>query len=126
MNVSLVTVMILIGIFTGIVTGLTGASGVMTIVPLVNMLLNFSIHESIGTSLMVDIIAPLAISYTYYKHGNVDIKSGIWIAIGSIFGAQLGATFAAGIPEVGLGGAFGVFMAIMGVVIWKMGLIENI
>ncbi len=121
MNVSLVTVMILIGIFTGIVTGLTGASGVMTIVPLVNMLLNFSIHESIGTSLMVDIIAPLAISYTYYKHGNVDIKSGIWIAIGSIFGAQLGATFAAGIPEVGLGGAFGVFMAIMGVVIWKNG-----
>jgi hypothetical protein len=85
------------------------------------MLLNFSIHESIGTSLMVDIIAPLAISYTYYKHGNLDIKSGIWIAIGSIFGAQLGATFAAGIPEVGLGGAFGVFMAIMGVMIWKKG-----
>lgn len=114
--------MILIGIFTGIVTGLTGASGVMVVVPLVSMLLNFSIHESIGTSLMVDIIAPLAISYTYYKHGNIDIKSGIWIAIGSIFGAQLGATFAAGMPEVGLGGAFGIFMAIMGVVIWKKGL----
>lgn len=122
MTVSMIIVMILIGIFTGIVTGLTGASGVMVVVPLVSMLLNFSIHESIGTSLMVDIIAPLAISYTYYKHGNIDIKSGIWIAIGSIFGAQLGAIFAAGIPEVGLGGAFGVFMAIMGVVIWRKGL----
>lgn len=122
MTVSMIIVMILIGIFTGIVTGLTGASGVMVVVPLVGILLNFSIHESIGTSLMVDIIAPLAISYTYYKHENIDIKSGIWIAIGSIFGAQLGATFAAGMPEVGLGRAFGVFMAIMGVVIWKKGL----
>jgi len=122
MNISMIIVMILIGIFTGIITGLTGASGVMVVVPLVSMLLNFSIHEAIGTSLMVDIIAPLAISYTYYKHGNIDLKSGIWIAIGSIFGAQLGATFAAGMPEVGLGGAFGVFMAIMGVVIWKKGL----
>jgi hypothetical protein len=118
----LIIVMILIGIFTGIVTGLTGASGVMVIVPLVNVLLNFSVHESIGTSLMVDVIAPLAISYTYYKHGNIDIKSGIWIAIGSIFGAQLGATFAAGIPEVGLGGSFGIFIMIMGIVIWKRGL----
>jgi len=122
MNISMIIVMILIGIFTGIVTGLTGASGVIAVVPLVNMLLNFSIHESIGTSLIVDTIAPLAISYTYYKHGNIDIKSGIWIAIGSIFGAQLGASFAADISEGGLGGAFGVFMVIMGVVVWKKGL----
>jgi len=122
MDVLLVIVMILIGIFTGVVTGLTGASGVMVVVPLVSMLLNFSIHEAIGTSLMVDVIAPLAIGYIYYTHGNMDIKSGIWIALGSIVGAQLGATFAAGIPEVGLGGVFGVFMAVMGVAVWKKGL----
>jgi len=122
MDAGAIIVMILIGILTGIVTGLTGASGVMVVVPLVSMFLDFSIHESIGTSLIVDVIAPLAISYTYYKHGNVDIRSGIWIAIGSIFGAQLGATFAADMPEGGLGGAFGVFMAIMGVVIWQKGL----
>jgi uncharacterized membrane protein YfcA len=130
MSVGSIIVMILIGIFTGMVTGLTGASGVMVVVPLVSMLLNFSIHESIGTSLIVDVISPLTISYVYYKHGNVDLKTGIWIAIGSIIGAQVGATFAAGIPEVGLGGAFGIFMAIMGVVIWKRGLnhdsIENV
>jgi len=114
--------MILIGIFTGIVTGLTGASGVMVVVPLLNILLSFSIHEAIGTSLMVDIIALLAISYVYFKHGNIDIKSGIWIAIGSIIGAQLGANFAVGLPEVGLGGTFGIFMAVMGLFIWRKGL----
>lgn len=70
----------------------------------------------------MDVLSPLAISYIYYKHGNLDIKSGIWIAIGSILGAQLGAGFAAGIPEVGLSGAFGIFMIIMGIIIWKKGL----
>lgn len=91
------------------------------VVPLVNLLLNFSVHESIGTSLMVDVIAPLAISHTYYKHGNVDLKSGIWIAIGSISGAQLGAIFATKTPEIGLGGAFGIFLILTGAVIWKRG-----
>ncbi|HQM88527.1 MAG TPA: sulfite exporter TauE/SafE family protein [Exilispira sp.] len=111
-----------IGIFTGLTTGLTGASGVMVVVPLVTMILKFSIHEAIGTSLMVDIIAPLAISLTYYKHGNIDIKSGIWIAIGSIVGAQLGTLLASYVPSVGLSGAFGIFMILMAIVIWRTGL----
>lgn len=114
--------MVLVGIFTGIVTGLTGASGVMVVVPLLSILTDFSVHEAIGTSLIVDVIAPLAISYVYFKHKNIDIKSGIWIAVGSIIGAQLGASFAGGISEVGLGGTFGIFMVIMGIIIWKKGL----
>jgi len=96
MDLALIIALVLIGVFTGVVTGLTGASGVIVVVPLVNLLMNFSMHESIGTSLMVDIIAPLAISYTYYRHGNINIRSGVWIAIGSIFGAQVGATLLLG------------------------------
>ncbi|BDC36544.1 MAG: hypothetical protein EF806_05985 [Candidatus Methanoliparum thermophilum] len=57
--------LILIGIFTGIITGLTGASGVVIVVPLANLLLNFTIHEAIETSLIIDTIAPLAISATF-------------------------------------------------------------
>ncbi|MCD6275634.1 MAG: sulfite exporter TauE/SafE family protein [Thermoplasmata archaeon] len=121
MVVEIIT-MIVIGIFAGIVTGLTGASGVMVVVPLLNMLLNFSVHNSIGTSLMVDVIASIATAYTYYRHGNVDLKSGIWIAIGSITGAQFGVFFAVETPEAGLGGAFGIFLIVMGSIIWKRGI----
>ncbi|HRR62019.1 MAG TPA: sulfite exporter TauE/SafE family protein, partial [Spirochaetota bacterium] len=84
MNISFITAMIIIGAITGMVTGITGASGVMIFVPLVSMVLKFSIHEAIGTSLMVNVISSLAITYIYYKHGNINLKSGIWIAIGSI------------------------------------------
>ncbi|MFQ6085766.1 MAG: sulfite exporter TauE/SafE family protein [Candidatus Bathyarchaeia archaeon] len=113
---------VLIGLFSGMAMGLTGSSGVLIVVPLLNLLLNFSIHESIGTSLLVDIMASLAVSYTYYRHGNMNVKSGIWVAIGSVLGAQLGTLFAFGMPEAGLGGAFGIFLIVVGVLMWKKGL----
>lgn len=117
-----IVLMVIIGIFTGVVTGLTGSSGVMVVVPLLNMVLDYPIHDAIGTSLMVDIIAPFAIAFSYYRHGNIDLRSGIWIAIGSIGGAQLGATFSAGLPDSGLGGIFGLYLTIMGLLIWRKGI----
>jgi len=122
MNVGVIIGIIAIGIATGLVTGLTGASGVMIVVPMVSMFLHLSIYEAIGTSLMVNVICSLAITYIYYKNGNVDFKSGIWIAIGSIIGSQFGTIFAKGIPELGLGISFGIFMTIMGIIIWIRGL----
>jgi len=114
--------LILIGVFTGMITGLTGASGVVIVVPLVNLLLDFTIHEAIGTSLIVDTIAPLAISATYYKYGNIDIRSSIWIAVGSMTGAQIGAFLVTGISGTSLGSFFGIFMVIMGIVMFKQGI----
>jgi len=121
-----IVTMVLIGIFTGILTGLTGSSGVMVVVPLLNMLLNYPIHDCIGTSLMVDVIAPAAIAYSYYKHGNIALKSGLWIAVGSVLGAQLGARFSDSVPELGLARIFGVYMIILGFVIWKKGINREI
>lgn len=114
--------MVLIGIFTGILTGLTGSSGVMVVVPLLNMVLNYPVHDCIGTSLMVDVLAPAAIAYSYYKHKNIALKSGIWIAAGSIFGAQLGARFSDRIPELGLVRIFGIYMILLGIFIWRKGI----
>jgi uncharacterized membrane protein YfcA len=111
-------IMLLIGLITGISTGLTGASGVIIVVPLLSLFLGYSIHAAIGTSLLVDVVASLAVVYTYNKHGNLEIRSGIWILLGSIAGAQLGALFASYLPETGLGIGFGIGMVLMGIVIW--------
>ena len=64
---------ILIGLATGLVVGITGASGVLLVVPLLTMLLKFSMHTAVGTSLFVDVITPLVVAFTYYRHGNVKI-----------------------------------------------------
>ena len=85
-----VIIMIIIGILTGLLTGLTSASGVVIVVPLTNMLLNFSVHHAIGTSLMIDVIAPFFVAFTYNHYGNIDLSSGLWIGFGTVLGAQTG------------------------------------
>ena len=121
MNLSLLLSLVLIGLVGGLITSLVGASGVMVIVPVLNLLQGFTIHTCIGTSLMVDVIASLAVAYGYYRHGNIDLKPGVWIALGSIAGAQLGAAFCPTIPESSLGAAFGLMLMVSGVGMWKGG-----
>ena len=105
---------ILIGILTGGITSLIGASGVMVIVPVLTMFFHISAHVAIGTSLFVDVIASIVVSYNYFKNGNVDIKSGIWIAVSSIAGAQLGAFWASYMKEGTLSGLFGIVLIVSG------------
>jgi uncharacterized membrane protein YfcA len=85
---------ILIGLATGLVVGITGASGVLLVVPLLTILMGTAMHTAVGTSLFVDVITPLVVAYTYYRHGNVNLKAAFWLAVGAILGAQVGALFA--------------------------------
>jgi len=105
---------IVIGVATGGITSLIGASGVMVVVPVLTMLFNVSIHTAIGTSLFVDVIASSTVSYSYYKNGNIELKSGIWIALTSIIGAQFGALFASKMGEGSLSSSFGIVLIIIG------------
>ncbi len=114
MNLALYLLAIVIGVITGGITSLIGASGVMIIVPILTMLFKVSVHTAIGTSLFVDVIASLTVSYSYYKNGNIELKSGIWIALTSIIGAQLGASFASKMGEGNLSSSFGIVLVLAG------------
>jgi uncharacterized membrane protein YfcA len=114
MNLIFCLLAIGIGVITGGITSVIGASGVMIIVPILTMIFNVSVHAAIGTSLFVDVIASLTVAYSYYKNGNIELKSGIWIAITSIIGAQLGASFASKMGEGNLSSSFGVVLIIAG------------
>lgn len=113
---------LLVGCFSGVITGLTGASGVMIIVPLITILFNFSIHEAIGTSLVVDVLTSLMISVTYFKNDNIALKSGGWVAVASVVMAQIGARFSDKIPERGLDSGFAFVLIILAVVMWRTGI----
>lgn len=108
--------LVLLGVCSGGMTSLIGASGVMIVIPALSLGMQLTMKQAIGTSLMVDVIGSLVVSYTYFKNKNIDLQRGIWIAIGSVAGAQLGALFASEIPEIGLGGGFGFFLAVFGLV----------
>jgi len=116
---------VLVGLFTGTVTGVMSASGVIVVVPILTLLFGLSVHMAIGTSLAVDVIASVVVAYTYYQHKNVDLRPGVWVALGAVVGAQVGSRLVTGIPDLGLGDVFGISMIIGGMVLWKQGFFTN-
>jgi len=117
-----ILLIILVGCFSGMVTGLTGASGVMVVVPLITILFKFPIHEAIGTSLVVDVLTSLVISVTYFKNDNIAIKSAAWVALSSVIMAQIGARFSDKIPERGLDSGFAFVLIILALIMWRTGI----
>jgi uncharacterized membrane protein YfcA len=110
-----------VGGFAGIMTGLMGASGVMAVVPGM-MLLGYSAHQAIGTSLAVDLTASVLVVITYFQHGKVNLGQGLYIALAAILGAQIGSRFSVALPESGLSLGFGLFLIASSLLLWRQGL----
>lgn len=108
-------ILILIGTITGVITSLVGASAVTLIVPALSMLFHVNVHTAIGTSLFVDVITSIVVSYNYYRKGHVELKSGLWIAVASVIGAQFGANIANATKGVTLSGLFGILLIFSGI-----------
>jgi uncharacterized membrane protein YfcA len=109
-----ILILVAIGLLTGTVTAISAGSGVTIVVPLLTIFLGYTIHEAIGTSLLVDVIASIIVAYNYYRYGKIDIKAGAWLALGAVLGAQAGAHFASFIPQGGLQGGFSIFIILSG------------
>jgi len=95
MSSSLIVLMLLIGLFSGVVSGMFGIGGGVIIVPALIYLAKFSQHSAIGTSLAI-LLPPIGFLAVleYYRHGNVDLKAALIVAIAFIIGGWIGAHFA--------------------------------
>ena len=111
-----------LGLASGLMMSLVGSSAVMVIVPGLTIVLDYAMHKAIGVSLLVDVIASIAVGYAYWRHGNVDLRQGSSIALGSILGAQLGAGVTVRIPNLILAVSYGVWMVGAGFTIYQKGL----
>lgn len=100
---------LLLGLVTGILSGLIGIGGAIIIIPTLVLLFGLSQHTAQGTTLalMVPPIGLLA-AWTYYQKGFVDLKIAAFICIGFFIGGLLGAEFAIGIPDQILRKIFGI------------------
>jgi uncharacterized protein len=116
MNPSFVILLIGIGLASGIASGLFGIGGGILIIPALVYFAGFSQHEATGTSLAI-LLPPvgLAAVLEYYRHGNVDIKSGLIVAAALFIGAGIGALLANHVSSQHLKLSFGVFVTLLGV-----------
>ncbi len=104
-----------IGLAAGALSGFLGVGGGVILVPAMVLLLNFRVHEAVGTSLMVMVIYAIPGSVAHYLLGHIDVALLLPIAIGSVFGAQFGARLAVRTRENRLRLAFSFFLFVVAV-----------
>jgi uncharacterized protein len=106
-----VVLLLLIGVTSGVASGLFGIGGGVLIVPALVYLVDFSQHRATGTSLAI-LLPPIGLAAVveYHRHGNVDLRAAIIIAAAVFFGGWIGAVMANRLSGPTLKLAFGAFL----------------
>src|SRR6516164_1499066 len=108
-----------LGLGVGVLVGLLGIGGGVVLVPGMVYLLHFDQHLAQGTSLFI-LLPPIGLGALreYWKAGHVDLRAGIFCAIGMVFGAYIGGRIAVPMPTTMLKGFFGAFLMFSAVLLW--------
>jgi uncharacterized protein len=106
--------LLLIGLIAGLLGGLLGLGGGIIMIPAMVLLLGFSQHEAIGTSLAV-MLPPIGMfaAYNYYKAGDVNLMYALIIAVAFMAGSWLSSKFALSIPENILKKIFSILLVLV-------------
>lgn len=112
-------VFVVIGLAAGILSGLFGIGGGILIVPALVFFAKFPTKLALGTSLGA-LLLPVGLlgAYTYYQHGNVNVRASLFIALGLLVGAWGGARLAQTMSSFTLQRLFAVFIVLMAIRLW--------
>lgn len=107
---------VLVGLLAGIISGALGVGGGTLMVPVFVLFFGLSQHQAQGTALAV-MLPPVFFfaAWRYYIAGNVEVKIALWVALGLVAGAFLGAHLAQKIPMLILRRLFGIFLVMVGI-----------
>ncbi|OPX95974.1 MAG: Sulfite exporter TauE/SafE [Syntrophorhabdus sp. PtaB.Bin047] len=116
MDMGSVLLYLLLGLAAGVLSGLVGIGGGIIIVPALVLFFGLSQHQAQGTTLAL-MVPPIGIlaAWTYYKHGDVDLRIAALVAAGFFLGGLIGARFATGLSNTVLEKIFGVSLLLVAV-----------
>jgi uncharacterized membrane protein YfcA len=107
---------ILLGLMVGVLSGVVGIGGGIMIVPALVYVFHMTQHKAQGTSIAALLAPAGALAFwEYYKAGNVDIKAGVFIALGFLVGGYFGGLWAQHLSELVLRRVFGTLLVIIGI-----------
>ncbi len=114
MSTSILLLLIVIGIITGVMAGMLGIGGAVIMIPSLVFLMGFSQHMAQGTSLAV-MLPPIGIiaAYNYYKAGQVNLKFALILAAAFIVGSYFGSKLALNLPQNILKKSFAILMILI-------------
>ena len=113
------SVVVAIGLVTGIFSGLFGIGGGLIMVPTLVLLFGFKQKLAQGISLAVIIPVSISGAAIHNAHGNVNWGVAVWLAVGGVMGGLVGAHLAVvKIQDPVLCGLFGLLMLVTGVLMF--------
>jgi hypothetical protein len=116
MEINQILFLLIVGLASGILSGLLGIGGAVFIIPALAMFLGFSQQTAQGTTLMM-MVLPVGFlaALQYYKAGHGDIKVAGILAIAFFIGGYFGGKFANHIPQEILKKLFAVLLIIIAI-----------
>ena len=121
-NPASISIMVAVGLVTGIFSGVFGVGGGVVLVPMLVLIFKYPPHTASGTSLIA-LLLPVGLlgAIEYYKAGRISgghIKVGLIIAIGLFFGAFFGAKVASLLPANLMQKLFALFLLFVAAKLW--------
>jgi uncharacterized protein len=122
MSIQIISILVLIGLAAGALSGLIGVGGGIIIVPALVFFLGLTQKEASGTSLFI-LSMPVVILgvMNYWKAGQVNWKFGLVVAVSFLIGGYFGSKFAAKLSPAVLKIIFGGIMLYVAFVMIRSG-----
>jgi uncharacterized protein len=106
--------MAVVGLMVGILSSITGLGGGFMVVPFL-IYLGRDVKLAVGTSFVFVLLVAISSLIAHYRLGNVDIKTGVVLAVGGILGAQIGSQVLQHVSDQNFKKIFSVLMVITAV-----------
>lgn len=111
-----VVLLLAIGLFAGVLSGMFGIGGGLVIVPALLLIVKLKEFEAIGTSLGA-LVPPVGLlgAIAYYRNDHINIKYAALIAFGLFVGAYFGAKITLGLSPLLIRRLYAGFLMVVAV-----------
>jgi uncharacterized membrane protein YfcA len=100
--------------FGGLASGLLGIGGGLLVVPIMTFAIGMSIHLATATSMFTMIFTSISGVIQHYQANHINFESALLLALGAIFGAQVGAYTSKKVSGKNLRRVFAIVLIISG------------
>jgi uncharacterized membrane protein YfcA len=107
--------LVLLGLVAGLLSGLLGIGGGLVIVPALAGMLRLPLKRALGTSLVAVVVLVIPGTIVHAALGHLDWTAALFLVVGAVPGARLGATIALGAKERTLRLMVGSFLTVVAV-----------
>ena len=100
--------------FGGLASGLLGIGGGLLVVPIMTFAVGMAIHLATATSMFTMMLTSVSGVVQHYQANHINFESALLLALGAIFGAQVGAYTSKRISSKNLRRVFGIVVIVSG------------